>query len=392
MIALPIVAILAAPATVPAVPTPVTVDNAAPALEDKDDENYELDLGITNLTDSDLNLSAAPADPKDTDCALTIDKETVPAAQHGSPKLTVPKACDLHDDRIVLKLDATPASGVPITLGITASKPEEPDQPNWDALIAFIATFLGALVLGSAFFSGWPWLYYYRHTTKKARKTPGGLTPEGSPELRISQELPGLTDTYNFKESWVSNITAIAALFTGIFASSDVITAFLGEDGKPSLALATVGAAIAAAFTAAGPIFLLSTRKAKNNRFTVGGLMGAALLTLAGAAGGLYVGYVAVGKLDLGGIEGWPRTAALVLTASLLFLYSFRTLIATLEQGLKPVTARKKKAEVAKKEERAQAATAPGERERAERELQSARAELKAITDLGPAGRTSAMI
>jgi hypothetical protein len=52
----------------------------------------------------------------------------------------------------------------------------------------------------------------------------------------------------------------------------------------------------------------------------------------------------------------------------------------------------KKKAEVAKKEKRAKAATAPEERERAKRELQSARAELRAITDLGPAGRTSAMI
>jgi len=382
---------LGAPPTASAAPTPVTLDNAAPELKDKDDDNYELELGVTNLTDSDLTVSAVPADSKDTDCVLTIVKETIPAAQHGSPKLTVPKACDLHDDRLVLKLDATPVSGAPVTLGLTASKPTEPNKPDWHALRAFVATFLGAFVLGSAFFFFWPWIYYFRHTTRRARKTPGGLTRKGTPELKLSLELPGLADTYNLKESWVSNITAITALFTGIFASSDVVTAFLGEDGKPSLALATVGAAIAAAFTAAGPILLLSTRKAKNNRFTVGGLMGAAVLTLAGAAGGLWVAYVAVGDLDLGGLEDSPRTVALVLVAFLLFVYSFRTLIATLEQGLKPVATKKKKAEVTEKEQRAQQTTAGADRQRAERELESARAQLKVITDLGPAGRTTAM-
>jgi hypothetical protein len=124
----------------------------------------------------------------------------------------------------------------------------------------------------------------------------------------------------------------VAGLLTGIFGSTDVVAAFVGPEADSATALATVGAAVAAAFIAAGPILLLATKNREDDAFTVGGLLGASVLTLSGAVGALWVVYASGHKLDLGGWEDrlW---IPLVLAAALLALYAVRTLIDTLHQG-----------------------------------------------------------
>jgi len=125
----------------------------------------------------------------------------------------------------------------------------------------------------------------------------------------------------------------VGGLLTGIFGSSDVVKS-LGNDANSTVALATVGAAVAVAFIAAGAVFLLATKSKRGDYFTVGGLLGASAIVLAGASGELWVLYRSGEKLDLG---GWQHTIPKVLfcgALALLALYAFRTIPATLKHGL----------------------------------------------------------
>lgn len=109
-----------------------------------------------------------------------------------------------------------------------------------------------------------------------------------------------LESAWSFKESWASNVTVATGLLAGIFGSSEVVTALVGENGKSSVALATVGAAAAAAFVAAGPLIVLSS-KTNDDFLTVGGLLAASVATLAGGFGEIWVLFRAGERLDLGG-------------------------------------------------------------------------------------------
>jgi hypothetical protein len=322
----------------------VVVDDPALTLQSADTGGSKAKVGMTNLTGGELTVHPSLVG-RVKNCYPSIDKAALRPSKHTALTITIPKACASGSEKIGINLTVKSGTNTVQLLSVSAAPDEKPD-PDWHALRAFIFAFLGALVLASFIFFCWPWLYYWRHTTRRARKTPGGLSPSDLPGLKPNSELPGLKATYDFKDSWVSNVTAAVAVFTGIFASTEVVTAFLGDAAKPALALATVAAAAAAGFTGAGPIFILSTRRAKNDRFTVGGLLGGAVLTLTGAAGGLWVAYTAAGDLSLGGLENAPLTVALIASGALLLLYSYRTLIATLEQGIKPAVVKSKSAEI----------------------------------------------
>lgn len=148
---------------------------------------------------------------------------------------------------------------------------------------------------------------------------------------KINEPLKHLEATWSFKDRWVSNITVGAALLTGIFGSADVVTVLLGKDAKDAVALATVGAAIAAAFAAAGPILLAATKK--KGMVTVGGLLAASALTLTGAAAQIYTVYASARLLDLGGWQDKVYILA-IIAAALLTAYAVRTLHEVLGQGV----------------------------------------------------------
>jgi uncharacterized membrane protein len=318
-----------------AAPTPVTIDNAAPGLEENDDGSFKADLGFTNLTDSDVTLIAKPAADDDTNCRLAFSGSRgsiVPAAEHTSPTLTATN-CELSDDRLLLEVTAT-GSAAPITLGVVAEKAKAEPEPDWNALLAFPVAFVGALVFALAIWWLWPWLFWWHTTTKRARRAEGGDSPGDVKRPKLWKGLAGLPDTYSFGDSWVTNITAIVALFTGIFASTDVLEAVLGDDAESSLALAAVGGAVAVALTGGGGIVVLATRTAKHDLITFGGLLLAAVFTLAGAFGGLWVAHAAGKELDFDGLQDWLLPAALIGITLLLAVYAYRTLMATIKQGL----------------------------------------------------------
>jgi hypothetical protein len=193
----------------------------------------------------------------------------------------------------------------------TAPKPET-NEPAWSNLWVFPIALAALLAFAAVFFLVW-----------RTDRSP------------VNQPLKYLESTWSFKDSWVSNVTVAGGLLTGIFGSTDVVTAFLGPDAKSSVALATVGAATAAAFIAAGPIVVQATKSKVGDFFTVGGLLAASAVTLSGASGEIWVVYRSGQELDLGGWEDRIWIAALAAGA-LLALYAYRTLLATLAHGLQP--------------------------------------------------------
>jgi hypothetical protein len=184
-------------------------------------------------------------------------------------------------------------------------------SPEWSALAAFPIA-LGALTLAAL-------ILFRQHPAMH----------------HLKQPLEHLEVTWSFKESWVSNVTVVGGLLTGLFGSSDVLTALLGSEAKSSVALATVASATAVVFTTAGPVIVASTRSRVGNFVTVGGLLAAAVVTLAGAVGELWALYRSGQALDLGGWqEGIVVGAALAFL--LLGLYAVRSLLATITQGITP--------------------------------------------------------
>ena len=121
----------------------------------------------------------------------------------------------------------------------------------------------------------------------------------------IDTPLEYLGGTWSFKDSWVSNVTVAAGLLTGLFGSTEVVNAILGDETDSAVALATVGAAIAVALIASAPLILEATKvkvaakveaeavpKGKvgpgKDYFSLGGLVAATVVALAAAFGELW--------------------------------------------------------------------------------------------------------
>lgn len=294
-------------ATVSAAATPITIDTRSPALEEGDGGTWKVALGFTNLTEKAITLAAKPRDASDIGCRLILDHERLAPAEHSAVKVTVPAGCKVAKDGIDFTVSATAAAaGSPSTFEVTAAPKPDTNKPEWGALWAFPLILSGLLVVALLLFGLW------------------------APE----EPLEYLGATWSFKDSWVSNVTVLGGLLAGIFGSSDVVTA-LGDDAKSSVALATVGAAFAAALIGAGPIVLLATKSKEGDFVTSGGLLFAAAVTLSGAAGELWVVYRSGAHLDLG---GWQHQIVYFAVAGFLLLaiYAVRTVRATVKQGTTP--------------------------------------------------------
>jgi hypothetical protein len=207
--------------------------------------------------------------------------------------VTVPAGCKVGDDGIDFTVSATRESAAPVKFVVTAAPKPDASKPDWDAL------FMG---LGA------------------------DTRPPNKP-------LKYLEAAWSFKDSWVSNITVLGGLLAGIFGSSDVVKVFLGDDAESAVAVATLGGAFAVAFIGAGPVILFATKSKNGDFFTVGGLLIASAVTLAGAYGQTWVLYESSRDLDLGGLEDWVWIMALAAGA-LLAIYGARTLMATIRHGI----------------------------------------------------------
>jgi hypothetical protein len=276
---------LAGGAIASAATPPIAIDTRAPKLVEGEDGAWTVALAFTNLTDTDVDLAVEPTNARGGGCRPTLDKERVPESEGLATTLTVPAGCEFPESGFRFDVTGTPVGGEPAAAKVfdvkAAPKPEE-DDPDWDGLWAFPVAFGVLAFLGVVAFGLWRMF--------------------AAPAANQVPALKKLEATWSFKESWVSNVTVLGALLTGIFGSTDVVTAFLGDDGESVIALAAVGVAIAAAFVAAGPIVILTTR-AGDGTYTVVGLLAASVVTLTGAVGELWVVAETVSSLVLCGVD-----------------------------------------------------------------------------------------
>jgi hypothetical protein len=307
--------VLCASAT-PAIASPVgvTADTLEPTLKTADDDSVTASLGFTNLTNEPVTLTVEGPGTLPRGCTLELDGPELPEASHADVKLTVPSGCHREGERlaVTVKTDSTPTS-----FAITAAPPKKTDI-DWNALRVFAIAPIPIFIVLLVVFAVW-----------KPARPEGTSTPITKPKL--SGGLEYLGSKYDFKESWATTVTGIGALLTGFVGSSDVVKAAIGKDADKEIALATIGAAMALAFIAAGPVVPLALKK-RSGLLTPLGLIVGAAVTLTGAAGQLWVMYVSGENLDLGWIDDWLLLPT-VLAALLLVVYAVSALIATLDLG-----------------------------------------------------------
>ena len=303
-----------------AAPVGVVVNTLTPEVEAGAKNTSKLSLSFTNISDEVFVLTPkAIAQPN---CELTLSRNQLPSGVTTPVSVEIQPSCDAGDN---LKLTIAAAS----TAGPGPSFEIDPkgvaaDEPDWSQLLAFPIALVAALLLTLLVFSRW--------------------TPGANAARSMTQPLKYLDATWKFNDNWVTNVSAVGALLTGLFSAATA-KAFLGDDAEGQVALATVGAAVALAFVAAAPVVLLALKSLKveksgegtivgrGNWYTVGGLMCAAALVLASAAGQLWVVLQVAFNTEIGTLTDAFSIAAVALAGLLLVVYSYRSLKDLLERG-----------------------------------------------------------
>ncbi len=304
-------------AAMPALGAPVAVSVDSREVDLKEaDRGWTTKVGITNLTDTEIDLEI-PFLSEPEGCLPRIQDGKLRVAEHRTVEIKIPPKCDAGEKGLVFYVSSATPEGPPFPIEMIAV-PEDEEEPSWEALWIFAGAFL-LLAIAAAAYCRWV-----------LRGRPG--TP-----------LQYLGATWSFKESWVSNVTVAAGLLTGIFGSSEVIKSVLGEDSDSAVALATVGAAIAVALLASGPLILEASKvkvvdpdKANDIGIeypSLGGFALASAVTLAAAFGELWVVAASASRLDLGGSEDWMPWLMAVLGTVLLAIYAVRNFKRTVEVG-----------------------------------------------------------
>jgi uncharacterized membrane protein len=298
---------LATPAL--AAPAAVTVGASEVELEPADGGGGAASISLTNLTDELIAVTARPQTPRP-QCAVTLDKGgQLGPARTTSLKATITSACGTIEDAFLFEV--VPAGGRPL---LVTAKPAATEKPDWDAIVWFVyCTGIALLLLLTVYVA---WLV----------KSEDFLWPWES--------LPYLDDSWSFKDSWVSNVTVVGGLLAGIFGSSDVVKAMLGEDADGAVALATIGGAISIALIGAAGVLVIALKTLGGGKFTAGGVLLGSALALGAAGGQLVVVYESAKDLDLGGHED-DLTPFLIAAILLLVLYGFLSVLGVLIQGHK---------------------------------------------------------
>lgn len=310
----------AAPAGAAPAPASVTIESREAELVEKDDGSWTTSLAFTNMTaDTTITLSATA-----TGCTPTLDKSaTLRPSERTKVMVTIPATCPVAKEGFTFEVAATAAGANVGSFTIKAGPKEDDEEVDWSPLGVFPIALGVFLFAGVVLYPAWDPL-----ENRRRRRKPYG---------NLGKPLPHLGEKWSFKDSWVSNVTAAAALLTGIFASSNVLKAALGGDADNAAAVATVGVAIAAAFVAAGGVILEATKTydARPPLITVGGFVGAAAVVLAGAFGELWTVYESARRLDLDGWQAWIRRGA-IAGMVLLIVLAVRTVPSVVRQGGSP--------------------------------------------------------
>jgi hypothetical protein len=144
--------------------------------------------------------------------------------------------------------------------------------------------------------------------------------------------LPGLGSSWSFKESWASNATVIAAVFTGLFGATEVTKTILGDDSKAVLALVAVAVAASVGLAGIAPMLLQSWRRTWSGEVTPLGVMLASVVTLTATGGEL--GLIADVVYDTKTVAPEAVLGTGILGGVLLLFYAVAATLQNLETGI----------------------------------------------------------
>lgn len=290
----------------------VARDEGEPTFSVLETGGWSAKVGLTNLTDSPLQLSVGSVRPVVAG-ACTVQFDTGPTAallpaRDEAVTVTYSEGCKIGQEGATLRLmtSAKPSQ----VLELEVDPPAEAPKPDWGLLWAFVAALVAALIALLVM------LFTNDHMT-------------------LGTRLTHLPTTWSFTESWATNVTAGGGILAGVIGSTEVVKAFLGMEADSSIALAIVGVAVAGGFLAFGALLVQSFKYTDSESPTAAGFILGASCTLAGAYGELVTLYATGKALDLGGWQHRLLPIVLVIGA-VLALYAYVSVRATLEVGTTP--------------------------------------------------------
>jgi hypothetical protein len=273
-------------------------------------------LTFLNTTDRPVKLTFVPPSSP-AGCAIAPVASELPAGRQQEVQVTLTGCHPEDGDGLKLAI-ASPGQSWNITAAVSA-----PGKPDWNRMQWFPISGALAAIVTIIVFIFW-------NVARPKSKAEGGKPPAAA-KRGLGTPLPGLGGKYDFSKSWASNVTIISGAFAAVFGSSEVVKAILGKEDKSVLAVVVVAAAVAVGLVAAGPLIVLATRSGKYP--SAGGLLLAAVFTLAGAGGQLGVLVQTGANLELGLVdEVVPFLGG--LGTVLLLVYGFRSLNQALSDGL----------------------------------------------------------
>jgi hypothetical protein len=277
----------------------VTLDEAQTVLAAGSPGQQTTLVGLTNLTNSAVTISAAVAN-----CPVTVGggaSTMLSPAEHTLLTVGVSGSC-ASEQSVALAITATSGSTSQL-LNVTAVATSSP-QVHWKDLWSFGVAGLAAFVVVLLAYGWW------------------ALGGSGQPGQRGLLEPLALDSSWSFKDSWVTNITAASGLMVVLLGPSDFLTDVLGPDAQAAIGFSTVAGLVALALVGAAGVLALTVRKSDQNEFTSGGLLAGSVVALGAAGGQVWAVYFGLGDVSLGRGHGVLEVAAIGATA-LLVAYGF---------------------------------------------------------------------
>lgn len=311
----------------------VVVDETTLLKGDDGTTTLSAELTITGI-EGPVVLSTVINGAADSDCI----PDAQPIVKPGVAKvvsLKFPAGCNLSGDVVVefianaLDNDAAATNTVTVKVGDSPST-----EPNFAPLGMYVlaAGFAGAVV------------FLARYVGSDDAWDDQGT--DGKKNW-LGRTLPGLTSSWKLGDSWASNVTLAAAVFTGVFGTSDVLESILGEDNKSQVAVAVIAAALSAGLVGAAPIVLAVLRRGAANsgvapsagqalpiNYTTSGVVAASWLVLTANLGVVATLTVALSESDP--IADWLLAVTACAASALLTVYVARSLRRTLREGVIP--------------------------------------------------------
>lgn len=301
--------------------------------ERAEDGTTTLKLDITNLGDRELELRL---DGGSVRCADVTGKPTL--QPYTSGELTFTMVCEPGSEPRSATVTPTAAglspAQVPVEFTVKAAS-----ESDWAVLWWFL---LGAPVAAASVLLAY-WFWFIHPTGNRRNRRSGDRDPSDvtvAMKTRLEQawlarhpltRLPSLTDVWDFKNDWSSNVGLAAALFTAVLANTTNLEAVIGEDATGPLSVVTAAAALSAALIGTGPLWLVICRRRYDDDpaasdHTVGGVLVASFVVLWGTTG-LILAVAAL--LDL-----WQAWALAAVAGGVLLTYAAKSVPMTLAKGL----------------------------------------------------------